>query len=1376
MAGAAAALHFAAHAQNSPVYPDDSVAAVESLTRTLELSAAGNLAEAARVAQQILDRDADRVIAVPGDKTLFLPVRRRVHEALLADAKLLAAYRDAETNRARSQLDSGDVASVERSRLLTRPGFEAALRVAQRQIEAARFNAALLTLRQLTTHPDLSDPACGGPAFESAELLSRYLRTPACRALVAAFAAAAKRAETNPPAFPAPPAPPTVFTPRSPNSALDRAGVSTKPLTELPLDTQESADAPILRDTAVQRVPWVLPAVVGDTVFVNDGTTLGAYDRITLTPQWTRTYAQRVATGDALSEQVRLPLASRARQFEDCPAVTVGSGVAVVVGGYAISDYRRDGDARVHAFDTSTGRELWAVEVARLDKSVEGATVRSAPLIDGDTVVLALGRLTGGRRVGSAALAGLDLSTGELRWVRPVGSCGFLYLTPGIKPSGRPIVNDGVIYHADAVGVLVAVESATGRTAWVRALSGPPSEGGMGPTYLQPWAGAEPIIDGPDLLVLSPNDGTLVRVRRDDGTILARRDTSDMGSPRYLLHSGDTIAAIGERRVVLLPASTCTNPAAPATSIDLPGTGLLQGRAVVAGDSFLVPLLDGLLLIDPKSPTTPQRIAMETSGTPLVAGGQLLLATPSGLQSHALWDVAEPVLTKAITSRPGEAAPALAFVEIATRAGRTERIAPAADQALAIFDADALSEAAQAGRSKLFDLLLGAVRTTPLAQGSILDQLLVRLSLAAEGVPHRAQAAITEARLRADQGAWVAAVEACQRVLTDAELSAAPLSLKPTEAPTAAGELATTILHDAVTKGGYGAYEPFNAQASQELAALGSTPTPEQLLALARRYPLARSTSNALLRAATALPKGENRLKALGKAFDNATLVARVTPGAGASPLPEAAGRFLTELEASGRSGEALRTLARLHAEFPTLVPAGIPDVDAWRDALRSTLRTPRLPRLGPTLTGEAQALPGWSLWPALLADDPGSAPEQFAFVATNQPQAAAFAYSTAAGRYVPLWVRSWDKSEPRPAVLKLEAEASLLLWSTSRGPVIERIDAVTGKTLWRSAEFDTLFPPVPGPETDGSIQVLTPQGRRPITQPLIACDDSRVVLLQRNGKTIVLNKADGKPVWVGRPFPGVVWDFTLCGGRLTMAGMAAEDGRTSPRTVVVNPADGSSTIVNFGKAHDLPPPWLRVVGDRVAAGLNDRVCLIDPATAQILWSATGPGLTSTSDCWVTPGQLWTLSGQGELWLINAATGDVSKSALETRDRVDSADDEGDGPTRVYAVGDQRALVSRRGVAVFDAKGRLTGVDAGGANTHGLTGVGATLAAFLSTELRTDSQGRKTAALQFVSLTTGKAFGESRIVLGDRPTTLHVNDNHLAVTAGGTTIIAETAN
>src|SRR5690606_37639481 len=64
----------------NPVYVDDSTAAQSTIDALPELTAAGNLGEAVRALQALLDEEPERLLVDPADPMLFTSVRARIHQ------------------------------------------------------------------------------------------------------------------------------------------------------------------------------------------------------------------------------------------------------------------------------------------------------------------------------------------------------------------------------------------------------------------------------------------------------------------------------------------------------------------------------------------------------------------------------------------------------------------------------------------------------------------------------------------------------------------------------------------------------------------------------------------------------------------------------------------------------------------------------------------------------------------------------------------------------------------------------------------------------------------------------------------------------------------------------------------------------------------------------------------------------------------------------------------------------------------------------------------------------------------------------------------------------------------------------------------------
>ena len=228
------------------VFPDEGVGTRDAMIRVRELSEAGSGAEALRVLQKTVEAEGDQFLASEADPDLYVPVRTFVNEMLLGDPELLRRYRETEGPRAAELLAAGRLAEVERTRLLTPAGFEAALRLAQLELESARFESARLMLEGLERHPDR---APGGRGAVDAAVLAGQSAAYLGRAEALAWAARwGAEAGLGPEAMPVrvtetpAAARERGRTPLDPQPALTDAGAGPAPLRSIVLDPRRVAE------------------------------------------------------------------------------------------------------------------------------------------------------------------------------------------------------------------------------------------------------------------------------------------------------------------------------------------------------------------------------------------------------------------------------------------------------------------------------------------------------------------------------------------------------------------------------------------------------------------------------------------------------------------------------------------------------------------------------------------------------------------------------------------------------------------------------------------------------------------------------------------------------------------------------------------------------------------------------------------------------------------------------------------------------------------------------------------------------------------------------------------------------------------------------
>ncbi len=1183
----------------NPVYVDDSPVARETLFRVDEFEAAGNEGEAVRELQRLLDDQPDRLVPQPGQNNLFVSVRQRVQAKLLSSPKLLERYRAAETARAQRELDSGTPEKVERSRLLTRPGFEAALRVAQAQLEAAEFEAARTTLEQLAGHPDRKGPDGRSLSQDAAKLMliiARYADHPDVWRSAEQWAKDSGLAKPDHAAVPQPPSlrlTRSDFISSSP--ALDHEDVPTRPLWSSPIDPPG-----VTRDTPFQVSPpeesayslYILPTVVGDCVYVNDSTYITARDRFTLQPRWT---LKPVADGDADEPSRRAGAGRPGQRAEDTCTVTIRGRTLVATTGLVQNGTRIDG-GRTYALDTATGTILWSFMLPDLDPSLDGAAVRGPALIDGSTIILAARKSSSQRRMVALYLVGVSLDNGSLRWIRPIGSAGAMFRGYETRVEHAATLYRGVVYCADRLGVMAGVEAATGRPLWIRRApvsAATPTGFGMMPEALRPWQWDSPILRDGSMTTLSPDRQSILVINRLTGAVTAQRSASDLGTPAYLLEVGSRLAAVCSDSVNLVPIE---DPAAgTVTTTRTFASPGIRGRVMISGDRMLVPRSDGLAIIDPASPKVDQTVLkLERIGNVLPMQNQLLVVDSTNLHSFVTWSVAERILGERMAAAPGDPDPAITFAELAYRSRHPAQIVPAVDKAIASIDRNAGSDRGRTARARLFEVLRemidasqaawteavveppapvitpptsnrrraqappAAAPVTPVDMPALeptqLAPIVDRWGRIAESVEERAVQLMALGRLREAQSQPALAAEAYQHILGDAQLSAA--SWRRSGVSVRAELEASRRTRQLVLDNGPAVYAAFEAQAAHELANLGPGAVADDLERLARQYPAAAAAATMWVRCAE-LHESAGRPHATISALREGLIAAEAARAAGVAINPsvigELGGRLASRLQAVDQVFAAAHLVSRLRTQFPdiTLTDRGqTVDVKALADGLAQRLTAlRRLPKVGPEILPTAQPLPGWVIMQPRSKEQIGRACEHVMLIAPGESRVALWGISGAAGDggkggspLQELWSRPYTGGPP--ALYRIDPESVWLLWDRNpQGAVMERISAVDGKTLWSTEPFRSLFPD--DEALNKRIQLArnlieTPiDGAVKLTDVSITLDEQVLALIERTGRAACYDPASGKLLWKGETSVQQVHDADAGGGVLVIGGQS---------------------------------------------------------------------------------------------------------------------------------------------------------------------------------------------------------------------------------------------
>jgi len=1395
----------------SPVYVDDSPAATEGLLRANELAAVGNLTEAAGVLQHIMTEFGGSVVAAgtPGDDDLFISVREKVYLQLLANPALLARYRETQGDGAQRALKAGRVNEVEERQLLTAAGFDAALIVAESQLENARFEAALLTLDQLEKHPDRTMER-GTKAAELLTRLASYTRGATAEdawARVARWRADARlepaaRSESERPPEPA------VRDTFGVGDALLLDGLLERPLASdrigEPIDTLRSLVAgSMLRDVPETAMTLhAAPSVSGDLVYVNDGERVSAWDRFTLTLRW----RQHVDSPPSMSTAF-----AAASTLEEMNRVAVQEPYAVAVTGLSLLG-RPTPERTVTAFDARTGDALWSRTLLQISPQFDESMLRGSAVIEEGTVIVAAVKQSQQKRMVGLYLIGLDAATGETKWIRTAGSIGSLPWSNGRQGAGDETIADrGILYRSDRLGVVAAIESANGRVRWVRrAMPETVTQSGF---LSQQWQTNQAVLRGEQLFTLSPDRREVLVMNRRSGALERRLAAQRLGLPSYMLTCGDWLVGVGNVRVRALDLSApdwFDRPSIPVADVTERG---IRGRVVVHERSLMVPIATGiriiampspseletskpdialkddaegadvnqqiLAVVEPKLPSREIRLSMP--GTVLAMESQLLVVDDERIHGYLLWDVAEKLLRERMAASTDNPEPAITYAELSHQSGRMEKVLPAVDEALAIIERDPLGQRHGVSRSRLFRALLEMVepdaqsaltaRLTPADRKELIERLARAAAEPAEQVAYRMAAGRA---LEAESQARAAA-EMYQSILDSSVFASQSYTSRQTTLP--ADVEATRRLRDLVRSSGAAVYASFDAEAARRLGEMTAETTPEQMEALARRYPMSRAAAQAWSMAAeryVATQRVDAAVFALEEGYRAASEVLT-----DADPLlGSIVGRLILAQERAGRVIPAIRLIEATNIQRPGLVVSdgsAALDTQELLTRLRDRLASlERRPDIGEAF-GKATALEGWSIVEPACGMLPG-APTDVALLGSSLGELAMFRFDRNSGTPEQVWAGVSNE-------LYLFLSENAAYFGRSVGEmgtpdqVAIRRNLTTGKVQWATPPFRSIFAgderPAPDPMLGGAFD--TPLRSGVASHELFTMLDAGVfVLLERSGRIAAFDAESGDLIWSKSSTISQVFDAAMGAGHLVMIGA---DEAPSPHSMLDTEMRHTSLILEARTGqvlmrHEEPRPmrWTRVSpqGEVLIGGEPGVIC-IDAFRRIVKWRSESNPLENSIEAWLTPTKVIVRDRDEELWRVDLETGERDPQLLDTGTRLDQ------GYVRIVAeaMNDQFAIASQRGFAVFGATGELIAADARTGERYSADPVFAQSLIVTIEEIPADPQpdGSTMYSVGLSDLATGRAVRAGELPLPGVPSDMMLVDGVVLVSAGGTTFV-----
>lgn len=1354
----------------NPVYFDDSPAARDVLIRLDELIAQGSRREAIRILQQVLDRDAERVLPSPSDADLHITVRRVFRQRLTADPRLLADYREVVEPEAARLLAAGRLEELVRTRALTPSGFEGILRLAQLQLESARFEAAWRTIAEADDHPDFS--AHRDEVVRLARLIAGYLQHDGAAPLLQKWSAPAPEQHIDPPEGLTVPS----VGPTSPGPETDLAGIVPQPLASVllsPADmrTGEEQTLPVPRGylNGDRVFSWSLPVATEEAIYTNDGDSIAAWDRFTLRQLWR--IERREPTSDDLLQQVDLRR-RQSRRIEDSSEVTVAGDRLIAVTGLAVSGTRQ-GDGRVHCIDRHTGQVLWSVDVAASDPQLADSSMRGpAEVIEG-TVVIAARKSARERRIISVYLAGFDLRDGSLRWVRLIGSAGALPFQTAARFPERLASRRGVVYRCDEIGLVAAVRADNGEPLWVRRF---PSFRLYDNEVRPAWMSAAPIVHGSALYALSPNREQIVCLDAESGAVRSQTPAGRLGtgSVNYLLATRQHLVAVTDEQIGWMRFDTF--PQGPVHVSEPMRNPEIVGRAAVAGEMVVVPLDGAIATLDLR--TGRQRdTAIDRSGNALALDGQLLVVDSLELHNYMVWETASGLLRQRMESDPQNPAPAATLAELAYRAGKFDRIIESVDLALQAIGRN--PQAHEQVRASLFHAVLKMLdpesapdqdahrvttRITRLATLQALSERLEALAeLPEEIVAHRlVEAGLHEAAAHPDR-----AVESLQEILADPLLAS---TFWQGGLLTIRADLeATRRLRELLERRGWNAYTAFEREAYAQLDVIGNSAPPDAFEALAKRYPFSSLAPRFWLMAAERAAESA-QLRLVDQGVRSLAAVHHVGGPIDPDLVSELYGRLIVGLIDAGRAADASLAAADLQTRFGDVRPTqgrrllALDELLAGRSA---TASEPTRAHIGPIMPGQAEPrlVQGRMLLPTLETTVPLPA-DAVLLVAPSSQKLRLLALNDS-GELVERWA---IPAPFEPILLEHTRAGILIAWLDPAGVQFECLDPSDGRTIWKHRPFEAVG------ERDGVNRAallsgfVTPlEGRVFTDQLMVAADEQLFAVAERSGRLLTIDKSSGAVLWSGQCTVERVFDIAIGSGMLVVAG-SSPVGREQWRSAVV--ALNARTGEVFSRLDEPPGTvrWVRLSEQGLMiAGLDRGLVCVDLDRSELRWMLAEEPAIASLDAWVFGDRLYVLDQGRELWRIDIPSGRLLRPALETRSRLADRVD-----LRAVPIGSTVLFASASGLLIFDADGRLQGVDAFdlvGALISSEPGDG--LIAMVDTAPFETPDRLSSYALHLLSTDSGRLVATEPVTMPATPESVMLLDGLVLISGGEATMVLQ---
>ncbi len=1268
----------------TPVFTDDSPEAAQWFDRADDQIRTGNTAEALRLYQRLLDQFPFRLLRTAGGEESFVSVRNAVHNALIGQPDILASYIETNEPVAERLLSEGRREEVFVSLFLTPSGLGASLDLAESMLVRARFDFAADILSQCEGHPSLRGDLSARWA-SLCVLTGVYGQQPTLvdHAIDAAQSSPeASRLRSLAESLSRSFAPPEESRAISSSDAPDRATLrqmGKSPTWRYDLETPRSAPTGVRRNTFPNepdprsdedsaRLLSIIPVVTSDFVYLHNGVTLTALDRFDGRERWSADY-RLTATPDngrygGMFDTISI-------QNDPTVAALEQDRVVAIVTRPPVND--PDMRTLLACHDASSGRRLWTTTPGAVHSELNGASFIGVPVVHDGLVLVAVRKQT--LRLASDYLVAVELATGKRVWHQHLASSA-IFGYYAVLPSTKPLLVDGTAYYSTPLGAMAAIDARSGLVRWLRVREpfGARMRGDLTPPSTYDTMLMTPI----GLVGFTPSRRGIVVLDPQSGEQRSFHASSLWGDPLYLVLTDDALLAVGPP----VPGSSIERIALD--NLDVPISNwsplrpdeFINGRVTAGSGRVFVPTNQRLRILDNQAKEL-ESVEINQLAVPVLVGGEVLLASVDRLESFIPYEIGEPHLRARLESNPHDPNPAISLARLAFQHRRLEALMSSIDRAIDIINTDPLSEINITAQQRLFAGLLDMAPHSVLPD-ELSNAIYYRLELLAASPQQRLAYLLSHASSLALAGQFAAAIDSYQSILTTPALVDEPWDEAGSTRP--AGDVARLRLSDLVAAGHRDLYRPYEDTAQREFDIAKAQDKAEELLKVARRYPLAQVAATACITASQLLrSQAEDAAAAAGLRF-----------ALGLHPPQPALNRVRSELlqlyESKNQWFEGLQLLRSIErADAAANIPLGegrVLSLDQWRQRFElHRAGSDHLPRIG-SLGQMADIKEGQLLMTPVI----GRASTKFALVRDNRNLVG---YDNAnAARFIEIL------DSPSKDLLAVEGDVAVLGVLSSRGDrVVEAYDMANERTLWRSPSFEQWF----------GGQGVTSSGQ---LYPVLMAD--RIVLAEETGRVGCLNLHTGEVEWAvttaidSMKFVGATDSLIMVAGENQSDG--SRRGRRevdSNHVLLIRPETGA-TITDLQTDRFAPIDFAAVSprGDVVYASLGRLYCY-DSVRRRQRWSITDDALVDPLWAGLMGSNLLLFRSEGPAISINLETATMTPQPLIAPIERSEA-----SMTEIIPHADRYVLKTHNGVYVIEADGSVTGLMAGsGAMSSTVQGV-----------------------------------------------------------------------